>query len=98
MRIFKSKILHTCLIRLLFYGLFFAGPYFLTESHSFYVRMRHESSMENDVNARQYIHDHYYDRVQTFSALGFSCIGIWSVWLVLAIAVKIRQSLARGKS
>ena len=93
MRPFRRSKLHSCLIRIFFYGLFLAGPCFLTEAHSNYVRRQHECSLTDDYNIKKYIYDKYYTRERLLSVLGFSCIGIWGVWLSLAFVIKIQQTV-----
>lgn len=93
MRPFRRSKLHSWVIRIFFYGLFFAGPCFLTEAHSNYARRQHECSLTDDFNIKKYIHDKYYTRERLLSVLGFSCIGIWVVWLAAAFVIKMNQAV-----
>ena len=89
----RRSTLHGWIIRLCFYGLLIAGPYFLTEAHSVHVRMKHEYSLTEDVNTRKNIHDKYYARERLLSVLGFSCIGTWLTWLAVALVMKTHQAI-----
>lgn len=90
---FRKYALFNWLIRLFFYGLFLAGPCFLTEAHSTHVRRQHECSLTENVNARKRIHDKYYARERLLSVIGFSCIGTWIAWLVVLLGIKTCQTV-----
>ena len=92
-KLLRRSTLRSWLIRLLFYGLFLAGPCFLSEAHSVHVRMKHEYSLTEDVNTRKNIHDKYYARERLLSVLGFSCIGTWLTWLTVALVMKMHQTI-----
>ncbi len=92
-KLLRRSTLHSWLIRLLFYGLFLAGPCFLSEAHTVHVRMKHEYSLTEDVNARKNIHDKYHARERLLTVLGFSCIGTWLAWLAVALVMKTLQAI-----
>ena len=93
MRPFGKSKLYNWLIRLFFYGLFLSGPCLLTEAHSTYARRQHECSLTDDFNVKKYIYDKYYTKERLLSVLGFSCIGIWVVWLAAAFVIKMNQAV-----
>lgn len=87
----KSFINKGCLSRILFYGMFLVGPYILTESHSLYVRAKNECATIEDTLIREAAQKEYKQMVSFLDCLGISCFGIWFVWLMALIFMKLIQ-------
>ena len=84
----RRNKMRVILIRIVFYGLFFVGPSFLSESHATHVRMNVAMSEAPDCR-RAEIQEAYQTREHTLKWLGIGCCGIWFVWLVLALCYHV---------
>ena len=85
----KKPILKAVIIRILFYGLFFLGPYVLTESHAIHVRMQKECSVIADDSLRIELTKKYERWVCVLDIIGGTCLCLWMVWLLCAMGHKI---------
>jgi len=82
---------HGCVVRILFYGLFLLGPFILTESHGIYVRSKNESLEIEDAVIRENVRNEYKRKVKILDVLGVSCFGVWFVWLMVLVSMKLIQ-------
>ena len=80
-----------CLSRVLFYGLFLMGPYILSESHSLYVKAKNECAMIENISIRETAQREYKQKVSRLDCLGVSCFGVWFIWLMVLIFMKLIQ-------
>lgn len=80
-----------CLARIFFYGLFLLGPYILTESHSLYVKDKCECLKIENVTIRERAQSECKKKARFLDCLGVSCFGVWFIWLMVLILIKLIQ-------
>ncbi len=95
-RFLKSRVFGI-VVRILFYGLFFAGPCLLTDSHSIYVRSKIECAKIEDIASRKKMEDECRLKVARLDFFGVGCFALWILWLVMLLGKKVSVYVGRKK-
>lgn len=87
--LWRTNKVRSCLIRVCFYGLFLAGPYFISGAHAICVHKRIAikeclSTKDKDEIAKQ-----YYIKEKVMLWAGIGCSSAWIIWLVAAVITKL---------
>lgn len=80
---------HSCLIRICFYGLFLAGPYFLSGAHAIYVNRKIAVAECLSTKEKDKIYEQYYIKENVMKWAGIGCSFVWIIWLVAAVIIKL---------
>lgn len=80
---------HSCLIRICFYGLFLAGPYFISEAHEIYFHRNIAVSECASAEEKDKILEQYYAKAKAMMWVGIGCSFAWLIWLIAAVIIKL---------
>ena len=91
MRKHRKSPIAGLITRILFYGLFLAGPCALTESHALHVRMKQKCPIVDDKATDGETYREYHRKEKLLDIVGMSAFVLWFAWLGLALGGQIKH-------